>query len=85
MAKQSVKQILGMMEPEQEVILDVYGYGIRAAFSLNEGFRTAKDCLDHVKRDILLAKVQRIKAYTWHDKTSDKDVTSILLIVELAQ
>ena len=85
MVKQSVKQILGMMEPEQEVILDVYGYGIRAAFSLNEGFRTAKDCLEHVRRDILMAKVQRIKTHTWHDKTSDKDVTSLLLIVELAK
>ena len=85
MVKQSVKQILGMMEPEQEVILDVYGYGIRAAFSLNEGFRTAKDCLEHVRRDILLAKVQRIKTHTWHDKISDTDVTSLLLVVELAK
>lgn len=85
MAKQSVKQVLGLMEPEQEVILDVYGYGIRAAYSLDEGFRTAKDCLDHVRRDIQLAKVQCIKTHTWQDKISGKDITSLLLVVELAQ
>ena len=83
MAKQSVKQILGLMEPEQEVILDVYGYGIRAAYSLDEGFRTAKDCLEHIQRKILSAKVQSVEDQTWRDRFSGKDVTSKVLVVEL--
>ena len=85
MALKSVRQVLKSMEPEQEVILDVYAYGINCACSLREGFRTVKDCLEHVRRDILLAKVVEIKEQTWHDRFTDTDITSKVLVVEMAK
>ena len=85
MRKQTVKQALKGMAPDQEVIVDVYAYGISYACTLRDGMRTAAECLERVRYDILAAKVLEVKEQTWRDRINAKDVTSKVLVCDLAK
>lgn len=57
MKKITAKDILSLMDEEQEVIIAVYAYGISYANSWTDGFSTVNECLHHVREDILSARV----------------------------
>ena len=60
--KITVENILSIMDGEQAVIVDVYAYGISYANSWRDGFRTVDDCLNGIRKDILLATVCDVRA-----------------------
>lgn len=81
--KMKLDTLLEKIPDEQEVVVDVYAYGISYANTLRDGMRTAADVRERCRYDILQAGVYDVQTITWNDRTANKDVTSLCIRVEM--